>query len=79
MCGSILDTRGFSNTVKKCGCIGHYTSHYLFPNHVAHARIRRKLEAFERTSYRVLFGPMNVPYYTNMEERLPDKFRLIKN
>lgn len=66
---------GIFKFCKKCVCIGHYPSHCNLSTHAAHSRIRRKLEAFDMIGYRVLVGPMNIPYYTNMVEGLPDKFR----
>lgn len=60
---------------KKCGCVGHYTSHCRYSAYDAHSWIRRKIASLESNGFRVLSGPMNLPYYSNMIEGLPDRYR----
>lgn len=60
---------------KKCGCIGHYTNACSISDIEGHRRIHSRVADLGSNGFPVLYGPMNLAYYTNCIEGLPDRFR----
>lgn len=73
--GFIFGTRGCLSSVKNCGCVGHCTSYCRLSVSAAHRQVRRRVAGFESYGFRVLSDAMHLPYYSNVIEGLPDRFR----
>lgn len=66
--------KGFLSYVRSVGGVGHYTCNCPLADYDASRRIGTSLERFEASDLRVLRGPSNYPYYSNIIEGLPDRF-----
>lgn len=60
---------------KKCGLVGHYTSNCRAMDYEAYTRITSRLQRLEFAAFTTIFGPTNIPLYSNKIEGLADKFR----
>lgn len=60
---------------KNCGIVGHYTSNCLISEYRANRWLRSRLEGLEASGFRVLYGPPDLPFYSNMIEGSRDTFR----
>lgn len=60
---------------KRCGVVGHFTCNCMLTEYRASRWIKSRFEGLEANGFRILYGPPDLPFYTNMIEGLTDTFR----
>lgn len=60
---------------KRCGVVGHFTCNCTLTEYRASRWIKHRLEGLESSGFRILYGPPDLPFYTNMVQGLLDSFR----
>uniref|UniRef100_A0A803LST0 CCHC-type domain-containing protein n=1 Tax=Chenopodium quinoa TaxID=63459 RepID=A0A803LST0_CHEQI len=65
---------GIFKFCQQCGLVGHSTRRCNLTSQVARRRLRQRMAAREQSGLRILYGPMDQPYYTNMIRGLPDRY-----
>lgn len=60
---------------KRCGVAGHYTCKCPLTEYRATRWLMKRLEGIESIGFTILYGPLELSFYSNMIQGLSDSFR----